>query len=240
MEIRPTLGVTVAGILMAAIFACALAVRILFPAMPVSAGAEPIPASDSNRAEVLREGAKSSALGEKITPHEFLDFVEGQNHGATTGLKVGQKVPDFTCAPELDSEEVFRSGRTIWTAAGIQSQRRLVTASTAFDSTDIRNSIPRFSADARKANLALVDLLGKLAERKKATPAQIALAWLLAQKPWIVPIPGTRRLERLDENNEAAAVELTSEDLREIESAASKIEVQGVRYPEHPERMKNL
>ncbi len=112
--------------------------------------------------------------------------------------------------------------------------------STAFSSSDIRNSIPRFNTDARKTNQALVDLLGRIAERKRATPAQIALAWLLAQKPWIVPIPGTRKLERLDENNGAAAVELTSDDLQEIESAASKITVQGARYPEHLERMTNL
>ena len=115
-----------------------------------------------------------------------------------------------------------------------------INESTAFSSSDIRNSIPRFNTDARKTNQALVDLLGRIAERKRATPAQIALAWLLAQKPWIVPIPGTRKLERLDENNGAAAVELTSDDLREIESAASKITVQGARYPEHLERMTKL
>jgi aryl-alcohol dehydrogenase-like predicted oxidoreductase len=108
---------------------------------------------------------------------------------------------------------------------------------TAFDSSDIRSRIPRFTPEARKANQALVDLLAKIAERKKATPAQIALAWLLAQKPWIVPIPGTRRLERLEENIGAAAIELTPDDLREIESAASKIPVQGARYPEELERM---
>jgi aryl-alcohol dehydrogenase-like predicted oxidoreductase len=111
---------------------------------------------------------------------------------------------------------------------------------TAFDSSDIRTTIPRFTPEARKANQALVDLLGTIAERKKATPAQIALAWLLAQKPWIVPIPGTRRLERLDENIGAVAVELTPDDLREIENAASKITVQGARYPEHLERRTNL
>jgi len=108
---------------------------------------------------------------------------------------------------------------------------------TAFDSCDIRNIIPRFTADARKANQALVDLLGKIAARKKATPAQMALAWLLAQKPWMVPIPGTTKLARLDENLGAVAVELTLDDLREIDSAASKITVQGARYPEHLERM---
>jgi aryl-alcohol dehydrogenase-like predicted oxidoreductase len=112
--------------------------------------------------------------------------------------------------------------------------------STTFDSSDMRNNIPRFNPDARKANQAMVDLLATIAKRKKATPAQIALAWLLAQKPWIVPIPGTRRLERLDENIGAPAVELTSDDLGEIESAASKITVQGARYPEYLERMTNI
>jgi aryl-alcohol dehydrogenase-like predicted oxidoreductase len=107
---------------------------------------------------------------------------------------------------------------------------------TTFDISDFRNIVPRFTPEARKANQALVDLLGKIAKRKKATPAQMALAWLLAQKPWIVPIPGTRKLERLDENLGAIAVELTSDDLREIETTASKITVQGARYPEHLER----
>ena len=111
---------------------------------------------------------------------------------------------------------------------------------TAFANSDIRNSIPRFTLEARKANQALVDLLGKIAERKKTTPAQIALAWLLAQKEWIVPIPGTTKLNRLIENIGAAAVDLTSDDLGEIESAASKITVQGARYPEHLERMTNI
>src|SRR5881296_1429152 len=104
---------------------------------------------------------------------------------------------------------------------------------TTFDSTDFRNVVPRFTPEARKANLALVDLLAGIAERKKATPAQIALAWLLARKPWIVPIPGTRKVERLEENIGAAAVDLTADDLREIDSAASKITVHGARYPEH-------
>ncbi len=108
---------------------------------------------------------------------------------------------------------------------------------TTFDSSDFRNIVPRFTREARKANQALVDLLAKVAEQKKATPAQIALAWLLAQQPWIVPIPGTTKLHRLDENIGAAAIELTPDDLREIDSAASKITVQGARYPEHLERM---
>ena len=110
---------------------------------------------------------------------------------------------------------------------------------TAFASNDIRNTIPRFTPEARKANQALVDLLGSIAQRKNATPAQIALAWLLAQKPWIVPIPGTRKLDRLDENIGAVAVELTPDDLRDIESAAAQITVQGARYPEHLERLTN-
>ncbi len=111
-----------------------------------------------------------------------------------------------------------------------------INENTTFDSSDFRNIVPRFTPEARKANQALVDLLREIAEQKKATPAQIALAWLLAQKPWIVPIPGTTKLERLEENIGAAAVELTSDDLREIESAASKITVQGARYPEDLER----
>jgi len=111
---------------------------------------------------------------------------------------------------------------------------------TTFDSSDFRNIVPRFTPEARKANQALVDLLRQIAERKKATPAQIALAWLLAQKPWIVPIPGTTKLGRLEENLRAADVELTSDDLREIDSASSKIKVQGERYPEHLQRMTGL
>ncbi len=115
-----------------------------------------------------------------------------------------------------------------------------ITEHTTFDRSDFRSTIPRFTPEARKANQALVDLLREIAERKKATPAQIALAWLLAQKPWIVPIPGTRKLSRLEENIGAVAVNLSSDDLREIESAASKITVQGARYPEHLERMTGL
>ncbi|HEY0725924.1 MAG TPA: aldo/keto reductase, partial [Pyrinomonadaceae bacterium] len=111
---------------------------------------------------------------------------------------------------------------------------------TSFDKSDFRNTVPRFTADARKANQAVVDLLREIGERKNATPAQIALAWLLAQKPWIVPIPGTRKLERLDENLGAADVELSIEDLREIEEAAKKITVQGARYPEEYERRTNI
>jgi aryl-alcohol dehydrogenase-like predicted oxidoreductase len=108
---------------------------------------------------------------------------------------------------------------------------------TTFDSSDFRNVLPRFTPEARKANQSLVDLLGEIGRRKNATPAQLALAWLLAQKPWIVPIPGTRKLERLEENIGAAEVELTDDDLREIDEAASRITVEGTRYPENLEQM---
>jgi len=115
-----------------------------------------------------------------------------------------------------------------------------ITETTTFDALDFRNTVPRFAPEARKANQALVDLLATVAGKKKATPAQIALAWLLTRKPWIVPIPGTTKVARLEENLGAAAVELTAEDLREIEGAASKIQIQGARYPEHVERMTGL
>jgi aryl-alcohol dehydrogenase-like predicted oxidoreductase len=109
--------------------------------------------------------------------------------------------------------------------------------SATFDSSDFRSTLPRFTSESLKANQALVNLLGRIAERKNASPAQIALAWLLAQKPWIVPIPGTTKLYRLEENIGAATVELTPENLQEIDSAASNIPVQGDRYPEHLEKM---
>jgi aryl-alcohol dehydrogenase-like predicted oxidoreductase len=108
---------------------------------------------------------------------------------------------------------------------------------TTFDSSDLRSTLPRFTPEARKANQALIDLLGKIAERKKATPAQIALAWLLAQRPWIVPIPGTTKLKRLEENIGAVEIELTPDDLLEIETASSRIKVEGARYPEKLEAM---
>ena len=108
---------------------------------------------------------------------------------------------------------------------------------TTFDSSDFRSTLPRFTPEALKANQALIKLLGNMAKRKKATPAQIALAWLLAQKPWIVPIPGTTKLHRLEENIGAVSVELTADDFREIDRAASMITVRGARYPENLERM---
>lgn len=112
-----------------------------------------------------------------------------------------------------------------------------ISQDTQFDKTDFRNIVPRFTPENRKTNQALVDLIGKFAQQKKATPAQIALAWLLAQKPWIVPIPGTTKLHRLEENIGAAAVELTPEDLRQLETAASKITLQGARYPEELQKL---
>jgi aryl-alcohol dehydrogenase-like predicted oxidoreductase len=112
-----------------------------------------------------------------------------------------------------------------------------ITTETKLDDSDFRNTIPRFSPEARRANQALVDLLARVGRKKGATPAQIALAWLLAQKPWIVPIAGTTKLHRLEENIGAASVELTPENLREIDEAASRIEVQGARYAEAAERM---
>jgi aryl-alcohol dehydrogenase-like predicted oxidoreductase len=140
-------------------------------------------------------------------------------------------------AEVLPTLEELRIGFVPYSPLGKGFLTGKVNENTMYDSSDFRNILPRFTPEARKANQALVDLLGKMGERKKATPAQIALAWLLAQKPWIVPIPGTRKLERLDENIGAVAVELTSDDLREIDSAASKITVQGARYPEELERM---
>ncbi len=114
-----------------------------------------------------------------------------------------------------------------------------INENTTFDSSDFRNLVPRFTPEARKANQALVDLLAQIGKRKNATPAQISLAWLLAQKSWIVPIPGTTKLNRLEENIGSVEIELTPEDLREIESAASKIAIQGARYPEKLEQMTN-
>jgi aryl-alcohol dehydrogenase-like predicted oxidoreductase len=124
-----------------------------------------------------------------------------------------------------------------WGPLGMGFLTGKIDTTTTFDSADFRNRVPRFTAEARQANLALVDLLKRIAERKGATPAQIALAWLLAQKPWIVPIPGTRNLHRLDENVGAAAVELSADDLSEIETGAAKITVEGARAPDQVLKM---
>ena len=114
-----------------------------------------------------------------------------------------------------------------------------INENTKFDSTDFRSNLPRFTSEARKTNQALVDLLTKVAKQKNATPAQIALAWILAQKPWIVPIPGTTKLNRLEENIGAVSIELTADDLREIENTVSKIKIEGERYPQNLQRAIN-
>src|SRR5438093_1648009 len=146
----------------------------------------------------------------------------------------------WTRGPEaevLPTLEELRIGFVPYSPLGKGFLTGKMDASTSFDSSDFRSTLPRFTPEALKANQALIDLLGRIAIKKKATPAQIALAWLLAQKPWIVPIPGTTKLHRLDENIGAAGIELTPDDLREIDSAASKITVHGARYPEQLEKM---
>jgi len=135
-------------------------------------------------------------------------------------------------AEVLPACEELGIGFVPWSPLGQGFLTGKIDTTTTFDSSDFRATFPRFTAEARQANLALVDLLKRIAERKKSTPAQIALAWLLAQKPWIVPIPGTRKIERLDENLGAASVELTSDDLSEIDASFSKIPVKGARLPE--------
>ena len=142
--------------------------------------------------------------------------------------------PEVTVLPTLEQLGI---GFVPYSPLGKGFLTGKINEDTTFDRSDFRNTLPRFAPKARKANQILVGLLAKISERKQATPAQIALAWLLAQKPWIVPIPGTRRLERLEENIGAAAVELTPDDLGEIDSAARKITVQGARYPETLEQM---
>ncbi len=146
----------------------------------------------------------------------------------------------WTRGPEaeiLPTLEVLGIGFVPFSPLGKGFLTGKINEGTTFHSSDFRNTLPRFTPEARKANQALVDLLATIGARKKATPAQIALAWLLAQKPWIVPIPGTRKLERLVENTGAVEVELTSDDLSEIARAASQITVQGARYPEKLERL---
>jgi aryl-alcohol dehydrogenase-like predicted oxidoreductase len=142
--------------------------------------------------------------------------------------------PEAEVLPTLEELEI---GFVPYSPLGKGFLTGKIDESTTFDSSDFRNIVPRFTPEARKANQVLVDLLGNIAERKEATPAQIALAWLLAQKPWIVPIPGTTKLHRLEENLGAIEIDLTSNDLREIDSASSKIKVEGDRYPEGLEKM---
>jgi aryl-alcohol dehydrogenase-like predicted oxidoreductase len=142
--------------------------------------------------------------------------------------------PDKEILPTLEELEI---GLVPFSPLGKGFLTGAINENTTFDSTDFRNTVPRFTPEARKANQALVDLLAELARQKRASPAQIALAWLLAQKPWIVPIPGTTRLQRLQENIGAAAVQLTAEDIKDIDSAVSQIPVQGGRYSEDRQKL---
>jgi aryl-alcohol dehydrogenase-like predicted oxidoreductase len=164
-------------------------------------------------------------------------------HGVQRVTAVQSEYSLWTRAPEkevIPTLEELGIGFVPYSPLGKGFLAGKMNETTTFDSTDFRSTLPRFTPEALKANQALVDLLSVIAGRKKATPAQIALAWLLAQKPWIVPIPGTTNLERLAENIGAASVELTPSDLREIETAASKITVQGARYPEKLEKLTGL
>jgi aryl-alcohol dehydrogenase-like predicted oxidoreductase len=142
--------------------------------------------------------------------------------------------PEAEVIPTLEELEI---GFVLFSPLGKGFLTGKISEDTKFDKSDFRNIVPRFSPENRKANQTLVDLLGRFAQQKKATPAQIALAWLLAQKPWIVPIPGTTKLHRLEENIGAVNVELSPDELRELGTAASKIAVQGARYPEELQKM---
>jgi aryl-alcohol dehydrogenase-like predicted oxidoreductase len=190
----------------------------------------------------------AGAVGELIAEGKVKHF--GMSEAATPTIRRAHAVQPVTAlqseyslwwrTPEaqvLPTCEELGIGFVPYSPLGKGFLTGTIDPNTAFDSSDIRTTIPRFEAEARQANQAMVDLLGTIAARKGATPAQVALAWLLARKPWIVPIPGTKRLGRLEENLGAADVELDVEDLAEIEKAASAIEVQGARYPEHLERM---
>ncbi|HET6919503.1 MAG TPA: aldo/keto reductase, partial [Jiangellaceae bacterium] len=164
-------------------------------------------------------------------------------HGVQAVTAVQSEYSLFWRGPEseiLPTVEELGIGFVPFSPLGAGSLTGKINQSTSFDPTDFRTQVPRFAPDAIAANMALVDVVRAVAERKGATPAQVALAWLLAQKPWIVPIPGTRKRHRLEENIGAADVELSAEELTEIEDAASKIQVQGGRYNEAGERMTNL
>ena len=156
---------------------------------------------------------------------------------------VAGMVTDIRCGGDAPKKEVLPTfeelgiGFVPFSPLGKGFLTGAITENTTFDSTDFCNLVPRFTSETRRANQALVELLGEFAARKQVTPAQIAIAWPLAQKPWIVPIPGTTKLRRLQENIGAAAVELTPDDLREIESAVSTVPVQGDRYPERLEEL---
>jgi aryl-alcohol dehydrogenase-like predicted oxidoreductase len=190
----------------------------------------------------------AGAVGELIAEGKVRHF--GMSEAAAATIRRAHAVQPVTAvqseyslwwrAPEeqvLPTCEELGIGFVPYSPLGKGFLTGTIDPNTAFDSSDIRTTIPRFEVEARRANQAMVDLLGTIAARKGATPAQVALAWLLARKPWIVPIPGTKRLSRLEENLGAADVEVDAEDLAEIEKTASAIQVQGARYPEHLERM---
>jgi aryl-alcohol dehydrogenase-like predicted oxidoreductase len=173
----------------------------------------------------------------------------GKSNVEVTAIGLGCMGMSYAYGPAPDKQEMIQLLRSAvelgigfvpFSPLGKGFLTGKIDENTTFDHTDFRNIVPRFTPEARKANQALVALLREIAEQKQATPAQIALAWLFAQKPWIVPIPGTTKLERLKENIGAASIELTPEDLHKIESAASKITVQGARYPEELERRTGL
>ena len=177
----------------------------------------------------------------------------GMSHWVVEAMKVSHSVQPLTAlqseyslwtrAPEkevIPTLEELGIGFVLYSPLGRGFLTGKIEENANFDSSDFHSTLPRFTPEALKANQALINLLGSIAERKKATPAQIALAWLLAQKPWIVPIPGTTKLHRLEENIGAVSVELTPDDLRDIDTAASKITVQGARYPEKLEKMTGL
>jgi aryl-alcohol dehydrogenase-like predicted oxidoreductase len=184
-------------------------------------------------------GAVKDLIGEGKVKHFGLSEAGARTirraHAIQPVTAVQSEYSLWTRDPEaevLPALEELGIGFVPWSPLGAGFLTGKIDATTTFDSTDVRARFPRFTPEARKANQALVDLLTRIAEQKMATPAQIALAWLLAQKPWIVPIPGTRKFSRLEENIGAATVNLSSDDLREIESAASQITVQGARLPE--------
>ena len=161
----------------------------------------------------------------------------GNSNLEVSAIGLGCMGMSFSYGPPKDKQEMtallhaaVERGVTFFDTADIE-------ANSKFESNDFRSTLPRFTPEALKVNQALIDLLGRIAKQKNATPAQIALAWLLAQKPWIAPIPGTTKLHRLDENLGSLSVELSADDLRDIEEAASKITVQGARYPEKLEQM---
>src|SRR5207249_4824130 len=151
-----------------------------------------------------------------------------------SGYSLWTRTAEKEVIPTLEELEI---GFVPYSPLGKGFLTGIIDANAKFDSSDFRSTLPRFTPEALKANQALIDLLARIGERKKATPAQIALAWLLAQKPWIVPIPGTTKLHRLDENIGAVSVELTPDDLREMDEASARITVVGARYPEKLEQM---